>query len=518
MLNKLGIAVLISVLIQACSLSSADSLSVGLPLALNPITTSAELGTGIGDNPSSAPVAEHAQQQVITILYTSDEHGWMEGVTEGRGAANLLGVWQDKDNYTPDGSFLVFSGGDMWTGPAISTWFQGQSMVEAMNALGYDAATVGNHDFDFGLEALKTRTSEMKFPLLAANIHNKKDGSYPNDLGIKPYFMVKVSGVPVGIIGLASTQTPLVTNPVNVARFTFGDYAETLRQVVPDVRQAGAKMVVVVSHLCRDELLALANNVQSLSIDMIGGGHCHEWYASQINNIVILGGGSQMANYAYAQFTLDTGTKKVVNKKIGTGVNKYGTADRTISNIVSGWKSKAEKELDVVVGYTRNGFSRRNPELPGLIVGAWLAEYPADIALTNLGGIRQDIHSGDITIGDIVGVMPFDNVIIAVKLTGAELEKVMAGRQDSNAVAGMSYRYGEWILTASGMKLSSEQTYTVLVNDFMYAGGDGFTFAAYDPLGYNTGIDWRQPVIDWLTAQNSNKSNPIDAAVEGLIK
>ena len=120
--------------------------------------------------------------------------------------------------------------------------------------------------------------------------------------------------------------------------------------------------------------------------------------------------------------------------------------------------------------------------------------------------------------GDIIGVMPFSNVIVDVKLTGAELKKVMAGKEDSTAIAGMTYHNGEWVLTASGKPLIPTEPYTVLVNDFMYYGGDDFTFAKYDPQGYNTGIDWRQPVIDWITSQNSNKSSPIDAAIKILMK
>ena len=74
----------------------------------------------------------------------------------------MISVWQDDLGYAPGGTFLVLSGGDMWTGPAISTWFQGQSMVEVMNAMDYDAAAVGNHEFDFGLEALRKRVSVME--------------------------------------------------------------------------------------------------------------------------------------------------------------------------------------------------------------------------------------------------------------------------------------------------------------------------------------------------------------------
>ena len=92
--------------------------------------------------------------ETFTVLYTNDEHGWMEGMQSGQGAAELLGLWRTKQGYRPDGPFLILSGGDNWTGPAISTWFDGQSMVEVMNAMGYKASVIGNHEFDFGLDGL----------------------------------------------------------------------------------------------------------------------------------------------------------------------------------------------------------------------------------------------------------------------------------------------------------------------------------------------------------------------------
>lgn len=122
----------------------------------------------------------------------------------------------------------------MWTGPAISTWFQGQSMAEVMNAMGYDAAAVGNHEFDFGLEMLKARAAESEFPFLSANIRYKADGTTP--VAIRPYTIITVNEIQVGIIGLTTRSTPTTTNPVNVAQFDFVDYETALREVVPQVK------------------------------------------------------------------------------------------------------------------------------------------------------------------------------------------------------------------------------------------------------------------------------------------
>ncbi|MBN1582853.1 MAG: bifunctional metallophosphatase/5'-nucleotidase, partial [Anaerolineae bacterium] len=128
-----------------------------------------------GSEPVSTETVQGGQDvRRLVILYTNDEHGWMEAAGEmgheTGGAAELLGLWRDKEGYTRDGPYLILSGGDMWTGPAISTWFAGEPMAEAMNVMGYGAAAVGNHEFDFGLDGLRARSAQATFPFLSANI------------------------------------------------------------------------------------------------------------------------------------------------------------------------------------------------------------------------------------------------------------------------------------------------------------------------------------------------------------
>ena len=159
---------------------------------------------------------------------------------------------------------------------------------------------------------------------------------------------------------------------------------------------------------------------------------------------------------------------------------------------------------------------QRSQGMQSLITEAWLWAYPtADVAITNLGGMRTDLPPGDITLADVVGVMPFDNVIVELQLTGEQLD-VMLG-QRSAAVGGVYRDNFRWYLQATGEELDSDEIYTVLVNDFMYAGGDDYALlSVYDPDGYNTAINWRQPVIDWIMAQDSSPENPIDAAIAEL--
>ena len=224
-------------------------------------------------SPESLP-----EVQGITILYTNDEHGWMSGTGENNSAANLAGLW-DKEGIGKDSHLLILSGGDNWTGPSVSTWFHGQSMVEVMNAMGYDASAVGNHEFDFGLDVLKMRLAQASFPYLSANIRYRTDGRLPLDLGILPYTIINLGDINIGVIGLTTTSTPNVTNPANVAEFEFTGYRPALEKFVPIMRNEGAQLIILISHLCSDELARLAWQVRSLDISVMTGGHCHERYA-----------------------------------------------------------------------------------------------------------------------------------------------------------------------------------------------------------------------------------------------
>ena len=498
--------------VSAVSIESPTATIFNQPLASIPTPTlSAPLPTEMEQ--ASLPAV-----QMLTVLYTNDEHGWMQGMQPGQGAAELMGLWEADYGYTPGGPFLVLSGGDNWTGPAISTWFEGESMVDVMNSMGYAASTIGNHEFDFGLEALAARLDEADFPYLSANLRRKSDASPPLDLGIQPYTIVDVAGVKVGLIGLTLTNTPKVTNPVNVVDFNFIPYEQALREAVPQVRQAGAELIMVPAHVCLDELRPLARAVADLGISLFGAGHCNEFTSFTESGAVVLAGGYHDTSYAYAQFLLDPQTHQVLDVTYGTHRNQGGNPDPEVASVIDRWAQAADAELNQPIGYLKRKINRQSREMQALITESWVLGYPnADAALTNLGGMRADLPAGELTLADLISVMPFDNVLVEIKLTGAQLIEVITQSPLPPAVGGVSLVGGNWRLHKSGEPLQMDQTYSVLVNDFMYAGGDDYTLLAqFDPRGYNTAIDWRQPVIDWILAQHSTDQQPLDEAIAAL--
>ena len=515
--HTLSILVLFSLILTGCGLSPTTVASAPTALAASPTQVpvsieSTQPAPAATFTPSPAPTSSTV---TLTVLYTSDEHGWMEGVEPGRGAAEMVGLW-NQNGYAKQGPVLILSGGDNWTGPAISTWFSGESMVDVMNAAGYQASAIGNHDFDFGLEGLRARLDQADFPYLAANLVDAATGQVPSDLGWQPYTVIEEGGLRIGVIGLSNPITPLVTNPKNVEGFDFTDPEQALRDTMPLVKAENVDLTVVVSHLCLPEAMGLSKTLAELGIALIGGGHCHEEGARQMGDVVVLGGGQFMESYAYAVFSVDPQDNTFQVNDLGTVDNQKGKADPEIASIIQDWKGQTDAELNVSIGYLKTTIGRQSSRMASLITESWLQEFPdADVALTNWGGMRDMIPSGSVTISNLISVMPFDNTIVSVRMTGAQLLSMLA---TDLAVGGLRHENGKWIVKSSGEKIDPAATYTVLVNDFMFNGGDGYEeLATYDPQAIETGLDWRQPVIDWIREQGSTEQSPLNDALQSLI-
>jgi len=470
----------------------------------------------------------------ITVLHTNDEHGWLlpnvpfgSPVTEG-GVASLMGRLTAHEGYSPDSdNFLLLSSGDNWTGPSISTWFEGEPVVEVMNAMGYDVSVIGNHEFDFGRDVLNQRIAEADFPFLSANIYY----SGTTDLAdfVTPYIIKEVDGVDVGIVGLSTIKTPQTTHPKNITDLSFGDYEEALRREVPKMRAEGADLIIVEAHVCSEELIPLATDVSDLDIALMEGGHCHETYTGQVGDTLILEGHWAWRAYGKTELVIDPMTYDVVTYTQEVVMNEYVTdegnpvlPDPEIQDIVEHWEEEVDEEMGEVIGYTETGMPRRSWKQLNYVMDSWLWAYgTADIAMSNWGGFRAGIPAGDITVGDIVGVLPFENRIVDCEITGADVVDNLECCGDV-AVAGISYAYHmeddvrvvDAVTLTNGSPLVITDTYSVLINDFMYAGGDDFLFGDQDPDAYDTGIQWRQPVIDWTIAQNTTEANPIDPLID----
>jgi 2',3'-cyclic-nucleotide 2'-phosphodiesterase (5'-nucleotidase family) len=470
---------------------------------------------------ATTPAEASADLREIIVLHTSDEHGYLlpeveNGFSEG-GAAFVMGAWIERGHDPREEHVLLLSGGDNWIGPAISTWFDGESTVEVMNAMGYHASVIGNHEFDLGREMLYERLEQAEFPFLAANIY-REGTTEPVDWA-EPYVIVEVNDVKVGLVGLALQETPRVTAVQNLEGLTFGDYEEALRRWVPRMRQEGAEIIIAETHVCPQDLALLALKVEDLDIALFQGGHCHRSRVSTAGGALIASGTAHWEDYVWTRLVYDRASGEIVDSEQALEDVLYMEASLPepapeVQAIVNKWAERVDVVLGETIGYTKTGLAQHSDQMHNLLVNSWLWAYDgADVAISNVGGFRDGLPAGEITVEAIVGIFPFQNILYELELTGEEVRAVIAESGSGIVVGGLRQDAQGELLLSDGSPLVPDQTYRLLTTDYMY-GNAKYPFADYDGEPYSTSIQWRQPVIDWIRAQRTTPQKPLETLLD----
>ncbi len=448
----------------------------------------------------------------LKIFYTNDEHGWLEPTSTHNGAAGMFTMWKQNHNYIVDENNLVLSGGDMWTGPAISTWFLGEPMTEIMNAMSYDAAAIGNHEFDFSQDGLRTRLSQSDFPFLAANLKSTVTGTYPEFA--QPYIIIERAGIKIGIIGLTSSTTIEINFPENVKNLELMSYSDALNEVVPIVKNQGAELLILLAHASHSEMTTMRSTIRNHDISIVGCGHSHLYYLEETQDFALFESRSGMLSYAYVEINYDTLSNTLINLDAEIFENSASySPDPEIQTIVSRWQQSMNAELAEVIGYTQTGIDKNSQKIKNLIADSWLNTFTdAQISLSNYGGVRQGIPSGNITLATIVGVLPFDNDIIKLELTGSQIKNTISSL--GLFVGGLDVRNNYQL--NDGSVLNNNNVYKVLITDYLYYTDN--SLQQYDSTPEFTSMNWREPVISWIRSLNTNTSNPLENYIDGTVR
>jgi 5'-nucleotidase/UDP-sugar diphosphatase len=459
----------------------------------------------------------------VSVIAFSDFHGWLlplepKGFTKYYGGiANIEALIREKEQLTP-ATAIILDNGDMWTGPTESTLLRGEPVIAAYNALGLTAANIANHEFDFGLDVLKARISEAQFPFLAANITTAGTSEVPSFA--KPWIIVERDGVKVGIVGLSFADTPRTTLAKHVAGLDFQPYKETLLRVVPEVRAAGAEVVVVMFHDTVEEVKKVIEQVPELGIGAVIAGQNHRKEDAQVNGTPVVNPGPFGRSYVRFDLRVERAGRKLVRSTFQVvdvtgevGAPAYRVSPELVA-LVEGARQKAAAMSGQVLGKLAKplpvGTFADSP-LGHVIVDAWLSAMPkADFAVCNHGAIRQPLGAGPVTIGDLLAVLPFENNLYVVKVTGKQLKDTLT--LDAPVVAGLTWKYREdkkgrtivSVLDRVGKPIEDGKTYKVVINDFMYFGGDGYKFREFDAAPEDTGLSLREPIMRTLRLAESS--------------
>jgi 2',3'-cyclic-nucleotide 2'-phosphodiesterase (5'-nucleotidase family) len=462
----------------------------------------------------------------VTLLYTSDEHGWLlpqadkEEILRG-GAAEVLGRFTAREAHCapsrdcPAPGTLLLSGGDNYTGPAISSYFDGEPMAEAMAMMGYAASAFGNHEFDFGRERFVQNRARGAVVYVAANVR-VQDPALKKDLELPSFAIFERLGIKIGVVGLA-TETSLTTAMASRFEGVAIDPEEpALDRAVTAAWAREPDALVLIAHECPDKLKPLLERHPEWGFDFAFGGHCHRVIkATTAGGTPLYSPGWRFENYIRVHLTVDstrpTRTRVVsVEPDLIEVAHRQGDAapvDGELARSMARWKAKLDEALGEQIGYVGAGFDKDSPEIARWITEAWRSELKTDVAIINTGGIRQSLTKGPITKATIWSILPFDNKLVICDILGSDLITDLETAEA--AFAGVA-RVGKSYRLASGAPLDPKRRYRVATIDFLYFGGANFAFQKQDPKPKDTDLDWRVPVIDWTRAQKTSPSAPLE--------
>jgi 2',3'-cyclic-nucleotide 2'-phosphodiesterase (5'-nucleotidase family) len=480
----------------------------------------------------------------IRVLETADFHGFIFSTTRERrthrpvgGSVALAACVQQLRSENPEGTVLV-DGGDWFQGTMVSNLQFGRPVVEQMNLLGYAAAAIGNHDFDWTVDTLAARASEMHFAALGANCIVRKTGRLP--AYARADTVVARRGVRVGILGLCYRETPTVTLPENVKMLRFADDSATAARIIPELRrQRHAQIVVAVGHIPAEtdstqravsgDLPRLAHGVRGA--DAWLGGHSHNQIVDEIAGVPVLISGAHGEVVGVVDLTFDPLSDRVIEHRARL-VPAYGDAnppDSAWTARVAAWNAGVAPVAAEPLGRNAHRLTRAGDSTVGyLVTDAMRFASHADVALTNGGGLRADLPEGTVTRGAIYEVMPFDNTIVTLEMTGDELRRVLeeglkAGHVLQPSGIKLTYDPGKpemqrivSLTLADGSPLADANRYKIAINNFIATGGDGFTSFAKFPSLTDTHLPLRD-AMEALVKEKSANGGALDYSPEGRV-
>lgn len=460
--------------------------------------------------------------QDLILLHTNDHHGHFMTTNKGEFglAAQATLVNQIREEAKRTGAYVILlSGGDVNTGPIESNFFKALPDIEAMNAIGYDAMVIGNHEFDNPLSQLREQEKAAKFKFLSANIIDEGGKA-----AFTPYVIKDVGDKKIAIVGFTTPDTPNITPAPNSAGLKFHDPAK-YSDLVKSLKREN-DMVIALSHLgyFPDESHGInAPGDETLAkripeIDVIVGGHTH----TELSKPVVIGNthivqAKESGHYlGRMDISLNEGRPVIKSYQLipVTGIAE----DPQVKRILSPYLEEANKRFNTVVGRMDDGFAgdRAHIVADEKPVGNFLVEAQkkatnADIALMNGRGIRTGINGGEVRIKDLYKVSPFDNTLVTAELNGAEVWKFVDRATANFMVPGDRPYYSKNLqIEVEGPKVTNimlegkpvqnlpEGKYKVVVNNFISDNVTDFEFFKKHPTYKDSGTTIVQSAQSYL--------------------
>jgi 5'-nucleotidase/UDP-sugar diphosphatase len=443
-------------------------------------------------NASETTDAANNHTTVTLLTYNDIQTAMSSNESVPRMATVIEERRQAHDNPT-----VLVGGGDQVSPHALSPTSQWRIPVQVLNEIQPDAEVVGNHDLDFGFDAVQNFSDESEFPWLMANVVQSDSGDpIP---GTEPYTVVERDGVRVGVVGIADgaidgkTAVDFEEEGYEIEDHvsTSAEYAQMLKE------DENVDVVVVAAHTGIPEAREIANGTEN--VDAIVVGDDEQYYPPQETSGTVIVEAEARAQYV-GEINLSVSDGEVTGwdgRLIATeNASREETTDRIITEAANEQLRTTVAETEVPLDATFSSNYHDETNMGNLITDAFRWETGAEVAITNAGGIRSNgvYGPGELTVGDVYSVLPFGNTVVEVELTGAQLRAYLAsevvtleseggqqfGAEPALQVSGVNYEYVAHEgadpvvrdLRVNGEPLEDDETVTVAVNSFMYGGSD----------------------------------------------
>jgi 2',3'-cyclic-nucleotide 2'-phosphodiesterase (5'-nucleotidase family) len=448
----------------------------------------------------AARAADAPPPLTVAVYHTNDVHGWImprpDKLDPGRpiGGAAAFKALLNREK----GPKLVLDAGDWWQGTPEGTLDKGAGVSEVFNAIAYDAIEIGNHEFDSGAESLRTLIPRMHMPVLAANVYGADGKHVP---WTKQRVIVEVAGIKFGLFGLLTTHMDRLAFPKNIAGLTFRRESDEARDQVKALRKEGADVIIALTHVGYEEPVkpkfegdqTIAREVEG--IDLIVGGHSHtslkRAWRDPVHGTLVVQAGSYLTKAGRTTLTLDAATHRVVSASdelLELWPDRVGE-DPAVKAVVAKRQAEVGEAFKLVIATATAPLERNSADSESGL-GSWMADCyrdwaGTDAAFQNGGGIRADIPAGPVTLRHLFSVMPFDNSIVKLKMSGAQLRSALdhgVGAPRPVQIGGMTAEFRRMrprherlgAATVGGSALDDAKTYSVATIDFLVEGGDGY--------------------------------------------
>lgn len=462
------------------------------------------------------------------------------------GAARLKTAVDQRRAALAGQNVLFLDAGDNFQGSLFYTTYKGAAEVEFLNDMKLDAMTVGNHEFDDGEEPLAAFLDRAKFPVVTANLQT--DGQSKLGDRIKKSVVLDIGGQKIGVVGAVTTETPELSSPGPHIKFT--DDVAAINAEVDALKSEGVNKIIALTHVGygRD----VSDIAKIPGVDVVVGGHSHTLlsntdpkaagpYPTMVDNpggykVPVVTAASYGKYLGDIAITFDD--NGVVKEAKGDPIliDSSFAPDPAIAARIQEMAKPIEELRHKVIGASESPIegSREVCRVQECSMGNLVADAILDrtksqgisIAFQNGGGLRASIGAGDVTMGDVLTVLPFQNTVATFQLTGADvkaaLENGLSQIQDGAGrfpqVSGLKYSFdkskppGSRVVSVdvregdAFVPLDPSKTYGVVSNNYMRAGGDGYTvFAQNGKNAYDFGPNLEQVVADYLGAHNPYK-------------